>query len=93
MAALAEMERELNRERTLAGLKAAKQAGRVGGRKPKMNNSKTSIALTLLASGTPAKDVADTLGVSVATLYRYCPAASREKSDSSSVENWPERTR
>ncbi|WP_062059586.1 recombinase family protein [Cellvibrio sp. OA-2007] len=87
MAALAEMERELNRERTLAGLKAAKQAGRVGGRKPKMNNSKTSIALTLLASGTPAKDVADTLGVSVATLYRYCPAASRAVSDASSVES------
>ncbi|GAB3682938.1 hypothetical protein GCM10028814_20590 [Angustibacter aerolatus] len=35
MAALAEMERELMRERTLAGLAAAKAGGRTGGRPPR----------------------------------------------------------
>src|SRR3989338_9819582 len=40
MASLAQMERELIVERTKAGLKAARLMGRIGGRKPKMNNSK-----------------------------------------------------
>ena len=36
MGALAEMERELIVERTLAGLAAARAQGRVGGRRPKL---------------------------------------------------------
>ena len=39
-AALAEFERDLIRERTIAGLAAARARGRVGGRKPKMNKHK-----------------------------------------------------
>lgn len=70
MAALAEMERELIRERTNAGLAAARARGRQGGRKPKMDSAKTGMARTLLDAGTSAVDVARTLGVSRATLYR-----------------------
>lgn len=70
MAALAEMERELIKERTKAGLTAARTRGRLGGRKPKMDVSKVASAKQLLNSGMTGKDVARNLGVSRATLYR-----------------------
>lgn len=74
MAAMAKMERELIKERTKAGLAAAKARGRSGGRKAKMNLSKIGAARQLLASGTMATDVAKNLGVSRATLYRALAA-------------------
>ncbi|EMD3059758.1 recombinase family protein, partial [Salmonella enterica] len=75
MANLAEMEQELIIERTRAGLDAAKQLGRKGGRKPKMTSSKIESAKKLLASGIPPRDVAKDLGVSVPALYRWLPAS------------------
>lgn len=80
MAALAVMERELILERTTAGLAAARKAGRVGGRPRVMTPGKVSAARTLLAAGTPPKDVAATVGVSLATLYRHLPASQITKS-------------
>lgn len=74
MSALAQMERELIAERTKAGLAAAKARGKLGGRKRKMTNGKIEAAKKLLAAGTPPKDVAANLGVSVPTLYRWIPA-------------------
>lgn len=71
MAALAEMERDLIRERTTAGLAAARARGRKGGRKPKLDETKRDAARKLLEAGTPAVDVAKTLGVGRATLYRH----------------------
>ena len=76
MASLAQMERELIAERTKAGLAAARKAGRVGGRKRSMTPAKIEAARTLMQQGTPAKDVAATLGVSVPTLYRWVPAGA-----------------
>lgn len=76
MASLAQMERELMAERTKAGLAAAKAKGRIGGRKRKMTSSKVESAKKLLSSGVPPKDVAQNLGVSIPTLYRWVPAAS-----------------
>ena len=76
MASLAQMERELIIERTRAGLTAAKNQGRVGGRKRRMTDSRIESAKKLLASGVPPKDVARNLGVSVPTLYRWVPASS-----------------
>jgi DNA invertase Pin-like site-specific DNA recombinase len=78
MASFAEMERELMLERTNAGLAAAKRAGRVGGRKLVMTPTKLDAARKLLDAGTPPKDVANSVGVSVATLYRHLPARTRE---------------
>ena len=75
MASLAQMERELIVERTRAGLAAARQLGRVGGRKRRMTDSKIKAARRLLAEGTPPRDVAENLGVSVPTLYRWLPAS------------------
>ncbi len=74
--ALAEFERALIRERTRAGLAAAKRAGRTGGRPPKLAEDDLDVARTLLANpGIPVADVADRLGVSPETPYRYLPAA------------------
>ncbi|MGA8481758.1 MAG: helix-turn-helix domain-containing protein, partial [Chthoniobacterales bacterium] len=59
------------------GLEAAKRQGRVGGRKRRMTEGKVEAARTLLSSGTPPRDVAQSLGVSVPTLYRWVPASTR----------------
>jgi DNA invertase Pin-like site-specific DNA recombinase len=80
MASLAQMERELTLERTKAGLVAARQLGRVGGRKRIMTDSKIKSARKLLAAGHLPKDVAHDLGVSTATLYRWIPAAASMES-------------
>jgi DNA invertase Pin-like site-specific DNA recombinase len=77
MASLAEMERDLIVERTRAGLEVARQLGRKGGRKPKMTESKIESARKLLAGGMPARDVAQSLSVSVPTLYRWLPASAQ----------------
>lgn len=77
MASLAQMERELIVERTRAGLEVARQLGRKGGRKPKMTKIKIESAKKLLAGGVPPRDVADNLGVSIPTLYRWLPASER----------------
>jgi DNA invertase Pin-like site-specific DNA recombinase len=78
MASLAQMERELIVERTHAGLEAARRKGRVGGRKRRMTESKVESARQLLASGVAPGEVAQNLGVSVPTLYRWLPASARE---------------
>lgn len=76
MASLAQMERELLVERTKAGLDAAKKLGRVGGRRRLMTESKIKSAKKLLKSGIAPRDVANDLGVSLATLYRWVPEAA-----------------
>jgi len=78
MASLAQMERELMVERTQAGLQAAREQGRVGGRKRVMTEAKIRSARKLLNQGTPPKEVAASLGVSVPTLYRWVPATNPE---------------
>ena len=70
MAALAEMERDLIRERTNAGLAAARARGRLGGRKPKLDASKLQSARMLLNAKVEVSVVAKNLGVSRTTLYR-----------------------
>lgn len=78
MAAMAEMERDLVRERTTAALIIAKREGRVGGRKTVMTPKRVEAARRLLASGMTAREIAPTIGVSVATLYRNLPAPEQE---------------
>jgi DNA invertase Pin-like site-specific DNA recombinase len=71
LAALAQMERELIRERTMAGLTAARARGRKGGRKPILSPKQIEHARALLEDrGTTIKDVAASLGVTRATIYR-----------------------
>ena len=78
MASLAQMERELIRERTRAGLDAARKVGRIGGRPRKMTPAKVASAKKLLLAGTSPRDVAETLGISIPTLYRWIPATEYE---------------
>jgi DNA invertase Pin-like site-specific DNA recombinase len=75
-AALAEFERDLIRERTLAGLPAARASGKQLGRRPAMSPERTRVAARLLAEGQPVAQIARTLGVGRATLYRTLPIGS-----------------
>jgi len=70
MAAFAQLERDVIRERTSAGLKAARDRGRVGGRPRSLNESTVAVARALYSSGKPAAAIAVELGCSVATVYR-----------------------
>lgn len=70
LAALAEMERELIRERTRAGLTAAKARGRVGGRKRQVTPEQEAQAIAMLRAGEAPSDVAKALGVSVSLIYQ-----------------------
>ncbi|SFR99920.1 recombinase family protein [Sphingomonas jatrophae] len=78
LAAMAEMERDLNRERTTAALIVARREGRVGGRKTVMTPKRLEAARKLLASGMTIREIAPTIGVSVPTLYRHLPAPEQE---------------
>lgn len=71
MAALAEMERDLIRERTNAGLAAARARGRKGGR-PRLLSERQLVHARLLLQqpGQSVTEIASSLGVSRSTLYR-----------------------
>jgi DNA invertase Pin-like site-specific DNA recombinase len=76
--ALAEFEREIIRERTNAGLQAARARGRRGGPKHKLNQKQVAIARQLYEGNTPVKEICDTLGISRATFYRYVTVAENQ---------------
>jgi len=71
MASIAAFERDLIRERTLAGLQAARDRGRVGGRPAKVTPEKLEWARSMLADGSSKTAVAKALGVSRPTLYDH----------------------
>lgn len=71
-ASLAEFERSIIRERTTAGLRAAKQNGRIGGRPSALKEKDLAIAKTLLQDPSiTVEDVAKRMQVAPSTLYRY----------------------
>src|SRR5512134_1748598 len=70
--ALAEFERDIIRERTQAGLSAARARGRRGGRPKALTSKKAQQLQTLYADKTNTIDeICRTLNISRATLYRY----------------------
>jgi DNA invertase Pin-like site-specific DNA recombinase len=73
MGALAEFERDLIRERTNAGLVAARARGRIGGRPKKLKtNGKVALARRMFADQSHSiPEICAALGISRATLYRY----------------------
>jgi DNA invertase Pin-like site-specific DNA recombinase len=77
--ALAEFERSLIRERTNAGLKAARARGRKGGRPKSMTAADVRIAEKMLASDIPPGEVAKRLEVSRATLFRHLKHSQEAK--------------
>jgi DNA invertase Pin-like site-specific DNA recombinase len=71
-ASVAEFERDLIRERTMAGLEAARARGRKGGRKPVMDEKKLALASKMLENKEiPVGEVCEAVGVSRSTLYRH----------------------
>ncbi|WP_460452590.1 recombinase family protein [Alsobacter sp. SYSU BS001988] len=74
LGALGQMEVELLRERTKAGLQAARARGRVGGRPKALDPTKLMVAKTLLADGVlSVAEIAEHIGVAPSTLYRALP--------------------
>jgi DNA invertase Pin-like site-specific DNA recombinase len=70
--AVAEFERDIIRERTMAGLEAARARGRKGGRKPIMDEKKLALASKMLKNREiPVGEVCEAVGVSRSTLYRH----------------------
>ena len=74
--ALAEFERDIIRERTNAGLAAARARGRKGGRPRVLDEEKTALARTLHKAGTSIAVICATLGISRSSLYRYLGAST-----------------
>jgi DNA invertase Pin-like site-specific DNA recombinase len=73
--ALAEFEREIIRERTNAGLSAARSRGRNGGRRKKLTSKQLEMARSLYASKThTVEEICKTLGIGRTTFYRYIEA-------------------
>ncbi len=71
-AALAEFEHELIRERTKAGLLAARARGRNGGRKFALTKAQVRLAQAAMGKrNTVVSELCDELGVTRTTLYRY----------------------
>ena len=74
MAAIAELEASILRERTKAGLLAARARGRTGGRPKSLNDAKIDMTRTLLATGKlTVNEIAREMGVSPGTIYRTFP--------------------
>lgn len=70
-ASLAEFERDLIRERTNAGLAAARARGRTGGRPPRLTKDQVTIARTLYEQqDMTVAQIGEVLGVSRSTIYR-----------------------
>jgi DNA invertase Pin-like site-specific DNA recombinase len=75
-AALAEFERGVIRERTTAGLRAARERGRVGGRPPALSAKDLQAARAMLKDcDITVAAVARRLNVAASTLYRHIPGA------------------
>lgn len=70
MASLAEMERDLLRERTRAGLMAARERGRMGGRRHTLTSAQLETARELVAAGHSIRKTAKKLDIPHATLHR-----------------------
>ena len=73
--ALAEFERNLIKERTNAGLQAARSRGKKGGRPKVLTDNKLEMARKLYADkGNSIDEICKTLGISRMTLWRYVKA-------------------
>ncbi|RKO76146.1 recombinase family protein [Pectobacterium parmentieri] len=73
MSALAEMERELIVERTLAGLAAAREKGRIGGRPQVFTSEDKEMIKRLLNAGHSRQQLAIIYDVGVSTIYKHFP--------------------
>jgi DNA invertase Pin-like site-specific DNA recombinase len=76
---LAEFEREVIKERTQAGLEAARARGKVGGRPKALSNSKAEMARRMYADkSNSVSEICKALGITRMTLWRYVRVGERE---------------
>lgn len=81
-AALAEFERNLIRERTRAGLAAARARGRAGGRKPKLDDRQIKEIKRLMSDPTiPISQIAERYNVSRTTIYKVSPRSATSSTE------------
>jgi DNA invertase Pin-like site-specific DNA recombinase len=73
---LAEFERNLIRDRTNAGLAAARARGRKGRRPKKLDDQQRELVVHLYNEGTSIRDILKTVRISKTTLYSYIGKAS-----------------
>ena len=89
-AALAEFERNLIRERTRAGLVAARARGRAGGRKPKLSEAQIKEINEMVdAQKLPIGRIAELYGVSRTTIYKVAPRRESEAGEAQPVKKKP----
>ena len=89
-AALAEFERNLIRERTRAGLVAARARGRAGGRKPKLSEAQIKeINQMVDAQKLPIGRIAELYGVSRTTIYKVAPRRESEAGEAQPMKKKP----
>lgn len=76
---LAEFERDLIRERTQAGLEAARSRGRVGGRTKALSQNKAEMTWRMYADrNNSVNEICKTLQISRMTLWRLCQGREQE---------------
>lgn len=79
VATFAQLGRDIIRENTRAGLVAARARGKMGGRKPVMDDKKKAMAMALRADPKrPVSEICKALNISRATFYRYTKPESSE---------------
>lgn len=89
-AALAEFERNLIRERTRAGLVAARARGRSGGRRPKLTPQQIKEIKRLMTDPTiPVSQIAERYNVSRTTIYKVAPRREPEVVEAQPVKKKP----
>jgi DNA invertase Pin-like site-specific DNA recombinase len=78
IAAFAEYEREGIRERTRAGVEAARARGRKGGRKHKLSPAQRAMVVNAYNTQTPIRDICHQFRISHTTIYRILKADKSE---------------
>lgn len=90
-AALAEFERALISERTIAGLAAARARGRSGGRPFKMTPAKIRLAMAAMGQKETNVELCKELGLTRQTLYRHVSPTGELRPDGKRVLTGPSR--
>ena len=94
IAAFAEYEREGIRERTRAGVAAARARGRKGGRKHKLSPAQRTMVINAYHTQTPIRDICHQFRISHTTIHRILKAdKSEEPAPASFVQAQPKRSR